>query len=150
MRFLLVAFLRAVLSAALLAVEGRLVTLLVAPPRAGAAKASVMKPALKSTSVMMRSSLFIVCPFLFCAANSFSSEFATKNLCCKGRVCRCFACAWRKGRFCRRFACACAVPFVILSVAKNPHFHFVDTSLTLSMTSKPCFCGSPFAALRLL
>ena len=84
---------------------------------------------------MMRSSLFIVCPFLFCAANSFSSEFATKNLCCKGRVCRCFACAWRKGRFCRRFACACAVPFVILSVAKNPRFHFVDTSLTLSMTS---------------
>ena len=41
---------------------------------------------------MMRNSLFIVCPFLFCAANSFSSEFATKNLCCKGRL-RC-ACAW--------------------------------------------------------
>ena len=47
---------------------------------------------------------------------------------------RCFACA-----------CACAVPLVILSVAKNPRFNFVDTSLTLSMTSKPCFCGSPFA-----
>ena len=56
-----------------------------------------------------------------------------------------FAC--RKGRFCCRFACACAVPFVILSVAKNPHFHFVDTSLTLSMTSKPCFCGSALACL---
>ena len=34
------------------------------PPRAGAANASVSAPALKSTSVMMRSSLFIVCPFI--------------------------------------------------------------------------------------
>ena len=49
-----------------------------------------------------------------------------------------------------RVLCACAAPLVILSVAKNPRFHFVDTSLTLSMTSKPCFCGSPFAALRVL
>ena len=35
---------------------------------------------------MRMRNFFISCPFLFCAANSFSSEFATKNLCCKGRL----------------------------------------------------------------
>ncbi len=37
-----------------------------------------------------------------------------------------------------RLACLLAV---ILSVAKNPYFKFMDTSLTLSMTSKLCLLG---------
>ena len=40
-----------------------------------------------------------------------------------------------------------SLKFVILSVAKNPYFDFMDTSLTLSMTSKPCFCRSALACL---
>ena len=61
------------------------------------------------------------------------SAFGALRLLCAVAKCafwRCFAFVAAL-----RVLCACAVPLVILSVAKNPRFNFVDTSLTLSMTS---------------
>ena len=91
-------------------------------------------------------------------------------------VARSFGRTWLFGLPLARLFClahsACLLPrrFVILSVAKNPHFKGAIRTLNLrlnlnstyptnaecgyfatpSMTSKPCFCGSPFATLRLL
>ena len=128
---------------------------------AGAAKTCVSAPKLKSASVMMRSSLFIVCPFL-CSVESFRYCFLQLAFGSAGFFERSAKSLFGL-RLCARLGLAflpCSAvrchfePFAkrrkIHALRCNLHFKFMDTSLSLSMTSPNDKANLAFVALRLL